>query len=210
MVLSFSLMHDVDLRVRSGAYLPHWTKEGAIYHVRLRLSDSLPQATLNEWKEEREELMKKAAQEGGMLTKAEQEQFEFLFLEKVEKYLDAGYGACWLQQSPIATVVRDALMYFDDDHYKLLAWCIMPNHVHIILQPLFKELSDILKSWKTYTANKANRILKRSGAFWQREYFDRIARDQEDLERMAEYVWQNPENAGLKNWQWRWRIDAEA
>lgn len=201
-------MHDVDLRVRSGAYLPHWTKEGAIYHVRLRLSDSLPQTTLDAWEKEREELVKKAADTGRTLTKAEQAQLEFLFSEKVENYLDAGYGACWLQQSPIAMLVRDTLTYFDGDHYKLLAWCIMPNHVHIILQPLTENLSTILHSWKTYTGNKANRLLKRSGAFWQREYFDRIARNQEDLERMTEYVWNNPENANLKNWKWRWRIDA--
>jgi len=201
-------MHDIDLRIRSGAYLPHWTKAGAIYHTRLRLSDSLPQSTLNAWKEERKELTKKAAQEEKTFTKTEQEQFEFLFSEKVEKHLDAGYGSCWLEQQPIATLMRDALMYFDDEHYKLLAWCIMPNHVHIIFQPLTREPSDILHSWKTYTANRANRLLRRSGSFWQREYFDRIARDQEDLERMVEYVWNNPDNAGLKNWPWRWRIDA--
>jgi len=179
-----------------------------MYHVRIRLADSLPQEKLEEWKEERVEIVREADKQKRKLSLSEEKRLEFLYSEKVEQWLDAGYGACWLKQNEVASIVADTLKFFDGDRYKLLAWCIMPNHVHVILEPISHELSDILNSWKWYTALKANRILGRHGAFWQREYFDHLLRNQEGIERAVEYVWQNPEAAGLHDWKWRWRIDA--
>ena len=201
------IMFDREIQIRRGSYLPHWTKEGAIYHVRLRLADSLPQEKLKEWKEERMEIVRNAEKQKRSLAKSEQERLDFLHSEKVEQWLDAGYGACWLKRDKIASIVADTVRFFNEDRYKLLAWCIMPNHVHVVLQPLAYDLSEILNSWKWFTARKANNILKRHGTFWQREYFDHLLRNQESIERAIEYVWQNPEAAGFPNWQWRWRND---
>lgn len=52
------------------------------------------------------------------------------------------------------------------------------------------------------TSKEANRSLDRTGAFWQREYYDRLVRDEQELERAIEYVRANPENAGLSGWKW--------
>jgi REP element-mobilizing transposase RayT len=81
----------------------------------------------------------------------------------------------------------------------------MPNHVHVIFR-LFpgQELAGVIRSWKLFTARKANRILGRSGVFWQREYYDRLIREDGELDRAIEYVLSNPERAGLKNWKWVW------
>ena len=79
------------------------------------------------------------------------------------------------------------------------------KHVHIAVQPLAKELQKIVYSWKWFTAAKANTCLNRQGIFWQREYFDHLLRHQEGFERTIEYIWANPEAAGLKNWKWKWR-----
>lgn len=65
-----------------------------------------------------------------------------------------------------------------------------------------QSLARIVQSWKSYTAKRANEILKREGAFWAREYFDRIVRSPEDLSRTVEYVVNNPVKAGLKEWRW--------
>ena len=145
--------------------------------------------------------------QGRPLTQSEQKNLEFLYSEKVEKYLDAGHGACFLRRDDIAEIVANALKHSDNQDYKLFAWCIMPNHMHVVLEPLLKELPEIVYSWKWFTAMKANKCLNRRGIFWQREYFDHLLRNQESLERTVEYVWANPEVAGLQNWKWRWRID---
>ncbi len=79
----------------------------------------------------------------------------------------------------------------------------MPNHVHVIVQPYPDfDLSDIEHSWKSYTAHKANKLLRRSGEFWQPEPYDHLIRDEEDLERSIEYILSNPKAAGLQNWRW--------
>src|SRR5690606_19456972 len=100
-----------------------------------------------------------------------------LLRKKIERYLDAGYGECWLRSHEVASVVREALLFHHGAKYELVAWVIMPNHVHLLLRPREGvHLPDILHSIKSYTAQKANRILGRSGAFWQRESFDRYIR----------------------------------
>lgn len=103
-------------------------------------------------------------------------------------------------------------MHFDWDgkRYRLVAWCVMPNHVHVVCKLLpGQELSSVLKSWKSYTAKKSDEILGRSGAFWQREYYDRLIRDEDEFERAIRYVVSNPARAGLKNWKWVWCAGAD-
>jgi REP element-mobilizing transposase RayT len=92
---------------------------------------------------------------------------------------------------------------FACDRYRLFAWCVMPNHVHAIMQPHREwTLASILHSWKSFTAIKANRLLKRTGPFWQEEYYDHIVRRGEDFTRIIRYVLENPAKAGLRNWPW--------
>lgn len=199
------MAYDPDLRVRHGARLPHWTKGGAIYAVTFRLADSLPQEKLEGLLDERERLMRKSQQRGTMLSERDAQYAYELFSKRISQYLDAGYGACWLKHDDIAEIVDSALKHFNGERYELFTWCIMPNHVHVVLQPLTHTLSEILHSWKSFTAQKANKLLGRSGPFWQVEYFDHLIRNREDWERCVEYTYSNPELAGLKNWRWRWR-----
>ena len=64
------------------------------------------------------------------------------------------------------------------------------------------ELSGILHSWKSYTSTKANKLLGRTGDFWQSEYYDHIIRNEEDFYNQLNYILSNPEKAGLENWPW--------
>ena len=97
----------------------------------------------------------------------------------------------------------DALAHFDGDRYDLLAWCIMPNHVHAVLRPKAgHELPDILHSLKSFTSKKANKILNRTGEFWQAEYYDHLVRNEDDFRKQVEYTLENPAKAGLANWKW--------
>lgn len=149
---------------RQGAYLPHWTREGATYFVTFRLADSRPAAVLNRWAREREEIVQRAAAMGRELSVQERARLDGLHSERVERYLDAGHGACHLADPRVAELVRGALLHFDRVRYELAAWCVMPNHVHVVVRPLEGfELPRIVHSWKSFTSNRANEILGRKG-----------------------------------------------
>jgi putative transposase len=99
------------------------------------------------------------------------------------------------------------LLHFDEGRYRLLAWCIMPNHVHVVIEILDRpSLSEIVGSWKSFTAKQANAKLGRSGSFWHADYFDRYMRNEDHLTRTIEYVEYNPVKAGLVEvasiWPW--------
>jgi REP element-mobilizing transposase RayT len=108
-----------------------------------------------------------------------------------------------MRRFEIATLVAAALKLFDGERYHLSAWCVMPNHVHVVLRPFVSwKLPAILHSWKSFTAKRANELLGRSGTFWQREYYDHLVRNSKEYIRVVNYVTENPIRAGLKDWEW--------
>lgn len=112
-----------------------------------------------------------------------------------------------LRDDVTAHIVEQALLHFDGERYRILAWCVMPNHVHIVVQQMEGwPLAQIVHSWKSFTANRINRVLGRSGAVWLREYFDRYMRDDDHLMTTIFYVENNPVDAGLVEraelWPW--------
>lgn len=194
---------DVTLNIRHGAYLPHWTLEDATYFITFRLADSLPKQVLESWLFEREKIVKTAEQMGRALSIQELKRLHKLHSDRVENYLDAGHGACFMKEDPIAATVANALKHFDGERYDVAAWCIMPNHVHAVVRPhQGQELPDILHTWKPYTANRANKQLGRTGEFWQTESYDHVIRDEMEFWSCVEYVLNNPANVGLRNWKW--------
>jgi len=117
--------------------------------------------------------------------------------KQIESFLDEGHGSCALREPQIGSMVEEALLHFDGQRYRMIEWVVMPNHVHLLVE-LFPEwlLLEVLKSWKSFTSHEANRILGRSGQFWQEDYFDRFIRDMKHLEN-AQYIRENPVHAGL-------------
>ena len=189
------------LQIRRGNYLPHWTKGGSTYAVTFRLADALPSAAVEAYRQEREQCLRLIGDRPP--TPEERAELARLFSERVETFLNAGHGACWLRDERVAQLVADALRHFDGDRYELIAWVVMPNHVHAVLRPLGGHgLSAILQSIKSFTAKKANALLGRDGAFWQAESYDHLIRDGRDFFAQVEYVRRNPEEAGLKEWRW--------
>ena len=131
---------------------------------------------------------------------------------RIAAYLDAGHGECWLRDERIAEVMENTLLHFDGERYELLAWVVMPNHVHVLAE--MREgwpLAKLVYSWKTWTAKRANEILGRSGTFWFREYHDRYIRDATHLANAKRYIKENAMKAGLcaarEDWRWgnAWR-----
>ncbi|HEY5992759.1 MAG TPA: transposase [Candidatus Udaeobacter sp.] len=164
-------------------YLPHFDAGEVFQSITFRLHDSMPQALLEEWKRE---LARESAH------------IEDDLRWRIEGYLDQGYGACHLANVQTATMVQNALLHFDGDRYRLTAWVIMPNHVHLLAAPCYGySVSDIMHSLKSYTAQEANKMLQRKGRFWYEDYFDRYIRNAKHFENAISYIENNPVTAGL-------------
>jgi REP element-mobilizing transposase RayT len=177
-------------------HLPHWRQNGVTYFVTFRLADSLPNAVYSNWRQERETALRLAQQP--------QEAIIENFRERLESCLDEAQGECWLKNPEVAEIVEQALRHFDGERYFLGSYVIMPNHIHALVRPVMEhKLSEILHSWKSFTAKEANKLLGREGAFWQDESFDHIVRDEESLEKFGRYIQENPMKAGLAAKQFR-------
>jgi REP element-mobilizing transposase RayT len=199
-----------EVRIRQRGRLPHWEKEAGLYFVTFRLADSLPEQVLEKISA-RFRVLETAKRTGANLLPNQEALIAEYSPKKLEEYFDRGIGACSLRDPRVAELVADALGFWHGKRYRLVAWCIMPNHVHVIFR-LFpgQALADVVRSWKNYTARKANRILGRAGALWQREYYDRLIREDGELDRAVRYVLSNPERAGLAKWKWVSSVGADA
>jgi len=189
---------------RQGANLPHWTTEGGTYAVTFRLADALPRAAQEEYKAER--LRLKELKDRGQLDSLKLAyEYQRLYAERIEHTLDVGLGSCLLRDPVAAKIVVAALEHFDGSRYRLHAWCIMPNHVHAVVEPLADAtLSKVLHSWKSFTSHEINRALNRTGDVWLDESYDHLVRNELDYDRQVAYVWDNPSKAGIGPWPWRW------
>jgi uracil-DNA glycosylase family 4 len=162
--------------VHNRDYLPHLKAEGGIYFITFRLDDSLPADVLEQ-----------------LDVLPEQERSR-----AIERSLDQGHGECLLANPELAGIVRAALLRGADTRYRLHAWSVMPNHVHLVIEPLAEHaLNDILQDIKSFTAHEINAATGRTGTFWQRESFDRLIRDDDEFDRYCAYVRQNPVKARL-------------
>ncbi len=192
------------LTIAKGGTLPHWRCGDAVYHVCFHLNDSIPKSVRNEWLAAREDIIRTARAMHRELSDSEERQLNRLYSEKIGKCLDEGYGECWLAKPEVSQIVARSLSNFDGNRYVLHVWCIMPNHTHVILETRpGRKLETIIHSWKSYSANQANRVLGRSGQFWQHEPYDHIIRDAQEYRRQVAYVWRNPEKAGVKALRWK-------
>jgi REP element-mobilizing transposase RayT len=188
--------------------LPHLKREGATYFVTFRQAGTLPKELLIRFKKEREAILQRAVAEKRPLTWHEQKELFQWYSSRVDQYLDCGYGTCHLRRADVAALVAKALCYFAGQRYQLQAWVIMPNHVHAVVRPLpGYTLSQILHSWKSYTAHEINSLLRRKESpFWQKESYDHLIRDEDDLLHCYSYTVMNPVKAGLcsvpEAWPW--------
>ncbi len=177
----------------AGANLPHFERAGLIQAITFRLADALPEIVLKRWAE-------------GLAPLSENE-FRTERELRIAAWLDAGHGACHLKNPAFAKIVEDALLHFDGERYRLLAWRVMPNHVHVLVKifpahPFF----EIVQSWKKFTALKINEALGATGAFWMRDNHDRYIRNVRHLLWAIRYIEENPVKAKFcaKPQDWRW------
>ena len=188
------------VEVSKGENLPHWTLSDAVYHVCFRLADSVPVERQREWTEERETLQEAARLAGRDFTDEERQRLQALYSEKIEQYLDSGFGACLLNRPEVAEIVLQTVVHDAGSRYAVLAVGLMPNHLHLILRPTVGvKLAEIVKTLKSVSSHRVNRALEREGAFWQSDYYSHIIRSPEELAFQVRYV--GVKNAGVFGWR---------
>ncbi len=173
--------------------VPH-RENKALQSITFRLYDSLPKEVIQEIKQKLD-----INEDDDSCDSIQYQRLR----QKIAEYEDAGYGQCFLRDERIAAIMQDTLKHFDGERYQLICWCIMPNHVHVLIEVNEGwSLSRIMHGWRSYTAKEANRILGRTGKFWMEEYYDRYIRDDNHLQKTINYILNNPANAGLDEWPW--------
>lgn len=189
-------------------HLPHYQLNSASIFITFRLVGSLPISILNYLAEvkRQNELLVENISDPFARKEAITKSNKILF-GKWDGELDLSKGESkWLFDRNVAEVVWNSIHYRDGKEYILDACCIMPNHVHMVINPLktgegYQSLSEIMQSLKGYTARRANIILGRSGQFWQHESYDHVVRDAGEFKRIVDYIVDNPCRAGLPaNW----------
>ena len=175
----------------SRGYLPHLDAPGELQALTFRLADSVPAKVVESWKRE-------------LWNHAEA---SIELRKRITRYEDTGMGACYLRHPEHAEVVQACLLRGDGNRYRLLEWCIMPNHVHVLrMANMGMPLGDVVRTLKTYSARAINETLQRSGTLWSKDYHDRYIRDLGHLEAAKAYIRANPVKAGLcrhpEDWPW--------
>ena len=212
---------------------PHIHPPGATLFVTFRLAGSIPKAVVKEYRakklwleKETIRIKRRQTEKPSDTTKQKQKkllEFQREWFGKFEDILhQAKYGKMWLGEPEVRRMVFDKLLEDDGVHYRLDAFSIMSNHIHVVFRPNIsavnlreekiagrpkfvseeKTLARIMQSLKGMTARRANQFLKRTGSFWETESFDHFVRDEAEFGRVVRYTLNNPVKAKLvKNWR---------
>lgn len=174
--------------------LPHWEVGGGRYFVTVRCADSLPR-----------EAGLRLAELHRTLARLDPRSPDFAALQRqifrtLEKFLDAGAGACPLTTAEAAEIVAAEFHALAEIAVSVPHYSIMPNHWHALIVPQEKcehSLAQIMKRLKGRTAKRLRELLGGRGPFWQREWFDHWIRNDAEWERCVHYIRTNPVKARL-------------
>jgi REP element-mobilizing transposase RayT len=179
----------------SRGYLPHHDGLCAIQHITFHLADSLPAETL--------------ARLDRACADVPHDQRDAERRRRIDAWIDAGHGHCPFTDPSLAAMMQNALLHGDGTRYRLFAWVVMPNHVHVLCQPQPNwSLARIVGSWKSYSGRRLHAAGTPlvDGRIWHREYWDRYIRDERHFLATREYIHRNPVAARLvaEPSAWRW------
>lgn len=200
--------------------LPHFHTPGQTYFITWCLQSAIPAHALRDYTFEIESLKKKMelAQKGISHTNQFQTlKEEYRIMRK--KYMKALHDFLDNEKDPEVDlskpenshIISNSLLYWENEKLRNLAFSVMPNHVHWVVEVYDKNgvgelvyLQDLLYSIKRYSATQINRLENRSGRLWQKESFDTTVRDEHHLQKAVIYTLNNPVKAGLSSEWERW------
>ncbi len=187
--------------------LPHFLPDDAPYFVTFRLAGSIPESLMKQLHFERERelhLIEKLGNVNEELHRKTQKRY----FAKYDRLLDhPKNGPHWLRDEAVAKCIQHNIHRLEETNYTVWAYTIMSNHVHVLftLDRSTKKLHEVMQLLKGRSSIECNRILGRSGSFWQGESYDHVVRENE-FGRIVQYILLNPVKAGLvARWQdWPW------
>jgi type I restriction enzyme R subunit len=187
--------------------LPHRSQAGTVCFITWRTWDSLPCSVVESLITDRNTLLARhgIAADGESWRDQLRRQSPGLAREvfrhlssRWEDAMDGCLGACVLRRPECAKVVSDSLLHRDAMEYDIHDYVVMPNHVHLLAA--FADDDAMLKqceSWKRFTATRINRLLGRTGRFWQQDAFDHLVRSEAQYNYFHRYIAENPAQARL-------------
>jgi len=189
--------------------LPHLYYENSPVFVTWRMHFSLPQPFVIQMKTQKDQFEAQIQQLSDDYQNLQRYQFAKKQFDQLDDLYATNPNFPQLLNSPeIQKIVADSLAYKDGLKYSLHAYCIMPNHVHMLITPfceassISSALGKITQSIKGFTAHEINRLLKREGQFWNKESYDHYVRNDDEYLRIVKYICFNPVKAGMTK-EWR-------
>ena len=178
-------------------HLPHQIPEGFPLFLTWNLKGAFPPEAIARIREEREQLQREPNRLGETRAARKIRHDKLIFFHS-DQFLDmADEGPLDLKTDANARIVEQSIFFGVPVRYELLAWCVMANHVHVLLHPRW-ELARITKGIKGFTAYEINSAQNQRGwVFWQDESYDHWARDDAEVVRIIDYIERNPVVAGL-------------
>jgi REP element-mobilizing transposase RayT len=184
-------------------FLPHKQETGAVIMISWRQNMTIPQAILDLMQE-----LETAWDQTHLPNESRSalhKQKYFAFDAELPKYNHPDFS---LTAPPYAAIIKNALHYYEKRLYRLLAYCLMSNHIHIMIQPIPNAqaitplIPDIVSRIKSYTAKKINEQRGTKGSVWAHDFYDTMMRNDEHLWHALSYILNNPVKAGIvDNWQ---------
>jgi REP element-mobilizing transposase RayT len=187
-------------------HLPHQIPDGAPLFLTWNLKGAMPRAVKERLKREREALERLPRRIGESPRDRALRHSKILFA-KADDCLDcAKAGPLFLREPRYAAIVEDAILFGAGERYALYSWCVMANHVHMLVEPRW-ELQRVTKGIKGFTAYEINGLRgERGQALWVDESYDHWVRDEDEMLRIINYIENNPVKAGLcgrpEEWGW--------
>jgi putative transposase len=194
--------------------LPHIQPKGAAFFVTFRLFGSIPYARLKVLKDDYHSKVNEAKSIKDLKHKN-----SVLFHLRKKYLIQADLllhsilgGPTYLSEDEILVKTKEILHRFDGEFYDLICYCIMSNHVHILIDTSiqinedqyldtltdnFTSLDKIMKRIKAPISRCANTYFNKSGQFWERESFDIYIRNEKMLNNVITYILENPVKAKM-------------
>jgi putative transposase len=205
-------------------HLPHRAPEGFPIFVTWNLKGAMPAPVIEALKQKRGRLERQPPRRGETSAERSIRENKILFAA-ADQFLDRAVdGLMHLKEPGVAKIVEDAILFGAGERYELFAWCVMSNHVHVLIKPgscgaesnqrqagkpdlRNCDLPRVMKGLKGFTADRINEVLDTRGSvFWQDESYDHWARDEDEMLRIIQYIEDNPTKARLclraEDWPW--------
>jgi REP element-mobilizing transposase RayT len=177
----------VSITIHSRGRLPHWELANGLYFITFRTASAVSTELISKLRLSR------------------------YTPDEIRKEVELSLDTCAhgdILRGPAAEIVANSILFGHERDYFLDTWCVMPNHVHLLLKlPVDRPLSKSLQALKSCTAHRINKLMGTTGAFWEREYFDRLARPGQ-ANTIRRYILNNPAKANLSDGPWCGQVTA--